>query len=134
LSNAAAAAAAAAADADADADADYIRADQSSSSEYDYSRCSTFLSLSVHKISPISKNNLFLLFLFSVQTANISLTSSSISSDVKSRYTNTFYSTVHQSPPQKNFFRAATHAADNNQIGTRDPRLKPSPADAAHIW
>jgi hypothetical protein len=80
------------------------------------------------------KNNLFLSFLFSVQTANISLTSSSISSDVKSRYTNTFYSTVHQSPPQKNFFRAATHAADNNQIGTRDPRLKPSPADAAHIW
>ena len=51
LSNAAAAAAAA----DDDADADYIRADQSSSSEYDYSRCSTFLSLSVHKISPISK-------------------------------------------------------------------------------
>jgi hypothetical protein len=54
LSNAAAAAAAAA---DADADADYIRADQSSSSEYDYSRCSTFLSLSVHKISPILKKN-----------------------------------------------------------------------------
>jgi hypothetical protein len=50
------------------------------------------------------KNNLFLLFLFSVQTANISLTSSSISSDVKSRYTNTFYSTDHQSPHQKNFF------------------------------
>ena len=39
LSNAAAAAAAA----DADADADYIRADQSPSSENDYSRCSTFL-------------------------------------------------------------------------------------------
>ena len=49
LSNAAAAAAA------ADADADYNRADQSPSSENDYSRCSTFLSLSVHQVSPISK-------------------------------------------------------------------------------
>ena len=35
---------------------------------------------------------------------------------------------------KKTFFRAATHAAHNNQIGTREPRLKPSPADAAHIW
>jgi hypothetical protein len=40
---------AAAADADADADADYIRADQSPSSENDYSRCSTFLFLIFHK-------------------------------------------------------------------------------------
>jgi len=100
LSNAAAAAAAAAAaDDDDDADADYIRADQSSSSENDYSRCSTFLFLTFHKIFPISKIIYF--FLFSVQTTNIS---SSISPDVKSRYTNTFYSTVHQSPPQKKLF------------------------------
>ncbi len=39
-----------------------------------------------------------------------------------------------KAPHLKNFFRVATHAADNNQIRTRDPRLKPSAADAAHIW
>jgi len=62
LSNAAAAAAADDDDDDDDDDADYIRADQSSSSENDYSRCSTFLSLSVHKISPISKIIYFFCF------------------------------------------------------------------------
>jgi hypothetical protein len=78
------------------------------------------------------------LFLFSVQTVNISSSSTSIPSDDKLRYTNTFYSTVYQSPASKktffNHFRNATHAAENDQIGIRHPRLKPSAADAAHIW
>jgi hypothetical protein len=129
LSNAAAAAATA--DDDDDADADYIRADQSSSSENDYSRCSTFLFLTFHKIFPISKNIYFFCFSLAFKRPIFHPASRQMSNQGTQILCILPFTNLRL---KKNFSRVATHAADNNQIRTRDPRLKPSAPDAAHIW